>query len=238
MRARSWIGVLFALVILSMTYECDAQQDPSFFVVNRSSRQIFRIHVYPASTMDLGRDWLGDAVLMPGQRFRVEPVRDGTCVFNVRIVYEDGQYEERGRVNLCAINELAFDGGFGARASSPTAVPSAPVLSQERQAEIDRSRRAPPAATVVAPARAPPNADFDVVNRSSQLIVEVFVTRNAMASWGEDRLPGTIRPGDRFHVQLPRDGVCEYDVRVVYQDRTSAERRRQNLCSISEMVFR
>jgi hypothetical protein len=81
------------------------------------------------------------------------------------------------------------------------------------------------------------NADFDVVNRSSQTIQEVYVAPSPAHQWGTDRLPGTIAPGARYKVVMPRDGRCQYDVRVVYQDRTSEERRSQNLCGLSELAF-
>jgi hypothetical protein len=50
-------------------------------------------------------------------------------------------------------------------------------------------------------------------------------------------MPGVLKPGDRFAVRLPREGQCQYDVRVVYADRTTEERRGQDLCKVSEMPF-
>jgi len=92
-------------------------------------------------------------------------------------------------------------------------------------------------ATTAVPSSGSSNADFDVVNRSSKVIINVFVSPQESDKWGTDRLPGTIAPGARFSVKMPRDGRCQYDVRVVYADKTSEDRRRQNLCATSELAF-
>jgi hypothetical protein len=38
-------------------------------------------------------------------------------------------------------------------------------------------------------------------------------------------------------VPLPRDGTCLYDIRVVYDTNTAAEKRRVNTCELTEVVF-
>lgn len=81
------------------------------------------------------------------------------------------------------------------------------------------------------------NADFEVVNRSSQTITNVYVAPAPASQWGSDRLPGTITPGSRYKVVMPRDGRCQYDVRVVFQDRSAEEKRGQNLCATTELAF-
>jgi hypothetical protein len=119
--------------------------------------------------------------------------------------------EQKSQQNLCETSELAFTGAGRSGVKTATSTHTTNTAS---------------------------DADFDLVNRSSQSIIQVFVTPQASNSWGNDRLPGTLAPGARFKVTLPRDGICNYDVRVVYQDRTSAERLRQNLCTLSELIFR
>ena len=172
--------------------------DPTIHVVNRSSTSIRYLYVVPSNTGSWGRDWLGSGVLGAGQRFRVAPPRDGTCEFDVRVVYSNEQSEERRRQNFCTVNEIAFSGA------------------------------AQPAAS---------NADFDVVNKSSQTIMNVYVAPARTGRWGADRLPGTISAGNRYKIRMPRDGQCRYDVRVVYQDRSTEEKSGQNLCAISELAF-
>jgi serine protease Do len=188
--------LLAAVMFLAPARDAAAQPDPTFHVVNRSSQAVRNIYVSTVDASQWGRDWLGSATLAPGQRFRIAPPRDGNCVYDVRVVYANGQSEERRRQNLCQTSEIAFSGPGGASV-----------------------------------------ADFDVVNRSSQAVIQVFVSPAQSDKWGEDRLPGTIAPGARFTVRLPRDGQCQYDVRVVYADKSTDDRRRQNLCATSELAF-
>lgn len=112
-RAWSRPGRLAALVLALLPFGgavTTAQSDPSIFVVNKASLTIRYIYVSPGNTTDWGRDWLGNKVLAPGQRFRVAPPRGGQCMFDVRVVYSNNQSEERRQQNLCTIQELTFTG--------------------------------------------------------------------------------------------------------------------------------
>lgn len=93
--------------------------------------------------------------------------------------------------------------------------------------------------TAGAPAAPAPeaNADFEVVNRSGKIIGYLYVSPVKADNWGDDVLPGTISPGGRFMVRVPRNAECQYDVRVVYDDLAEEERRGQNLCRLAEIVF-
>jgi hypothetical protein len=176
--------------------------NPAFYVVNQGSAPIHNIYVTSVNVSGWGGDVLGDSVLQPGQRHRVNPPR-GECVFDVRVVWKGGRAEERRRQDLCRVTEIAFAGpGSGA----PTTQGSS-------------------------------NPDFFVVNNSQKTIQHIFVSTVQADKWGEDRMPGVLKPGDRFAVRLPREGQCQYDVRVVYADRTTEERRGQDLCKVSEMPF-
>ena len=79
------------------------------------------------------------------------------------------------------------------------------------------------------------NPDFDVVNRSRQIIYYLHVSPVSQDNWGDDRLPGTI--GSRFKVVLPRNNECRYDVRVVFEDGAEEVKLDQNVCSLSELAF-
>jgi S1-C subfamily serine protease len=81
------------------------------------------------------------------------------------------------------------------------------------------------------------NPDFELVNNSSKSIRELYVSPVQSDAWGEDRLPLILPPGGRHPVRLSRDGTCQYDVRVVYMDDSKEERRRQDLCRVTEMAF-
>jgi len=81
-------------------------------------------------------------------------------------------------------------------------------------------------------------ADFYVVNRSGQNISQLFVSPVEDRNWGRERLGRAVLPsGRRYLVRLPRDGRCEYDIRVVYENGRAEERRRQDLCGIEQLTF-
>ncbi|WP_431280869.1 hypothetical protein ACQW02_15785 [Humitalea sp. 24SJ18S-53] len=102
---------------------------------------------------------------------------------------------------------------------------------------------APPVPATPAPApqvQAPPGTgdpSFNLVNRSRNVINEVYASLSTEDAWGPDRLgASTVPAGGTFPIRLPQ-GACEYDLRVVYQGRPAEERRRVNLCTVSEVVF-
>jgi hypothetical protein len=196
-------GVLVTLSLAGAT-PGSAQPNPDFWVSNTSGKQINEIYVSPSTETNWGSDWLREHVLPTGHRFAIRPRRDGTCVFDIRVVFADGSAEERRRVNVCNVNEVAFTAaGAAGRAAPGTAI-----------------------------------ADFRLVNRSGRTIQQLFVSAATDQNWGADRLGQNVLPSGRaFTVRLPRDGTCVYDIRVVYDDNTAAEKRRVNTCEVSEVVF-
>lgn len=83
-----------------------AAANPSFNLVNNGSRAVQQVFASPSTDQNWGPDRLGADVVPPGQVF---PVRlpAGECIYDIRIVYADGQAQERRRVNLCEITNLA-----------------------------------------------------------------------------------------------------------------------------------
>ncbi len=83
-----------------------------------------------------------------------------------------------------------------------------------------------------------PNPSFYLVNRSAATISNVFATPAGMPNWGSDRLIGhAIPPGQNAAIRLPADGNCIYDVRVVYANGRSDERRGLNACDVDNISF-
>ena len=95
------------------------------------------------------------------------------------------------------------------------------------------------AASVAGPAGAQaPNPSFNIVNRASGTINQVFATSAGMTSWGRNRIGDRpIVPGQTAPVRLPADGNCVYDIRVVYASGQSDERRGLNTCNVDNVVF-
>lgn len=107
-------GLVLAAAAVLAPAAVDAQPNPDFWVVNRSTIRIDRLYVSPVDRDEWGHDWLGDHVLAPGERFPVRPPRDGRCLYDIRVVYADGSAEERRRVNICAVAEVSFSRGSAA----------------------------------------------------------------------------------------------------------------------------
>ena len=76
---------------------------------------------------------------------------------------------------------------------------------------------------------------FRVVNRSKAELNEVYVSPSGDDDWGRDRLgDDTVAAGATRVIRMPR-GDCTYDVRVVFADGEAVERRRLDLCKITDL---
>jgi len=82
------------------------------------------------------------------------------------------------------------------------------------------------------------NPSFNLVNRTSQVIEELYASPSAAQDWGSDRLGRTtVAPGRSVPVRLPQ-GDCQYDIRVVIQGGTVREERRVDACALTDYVVR
>ena len=78
-------------------------------------------------------------------------------------------------------------------------------------------------------------ADFRVLNQTQVVITSIEVSRPEETSWGANRLgTATLAPGARFLVELPKDGKCNYDLRVKFRGGTEYEKRNLDTCKLSE----
>ena len=81
------------------------------------------------------------------------------------------------------------------------------------------------------------NPDFQLQNRGRVTINEVYVSSSATNNWGRDRLgTNVLEPGRNANIVLPA-GQCVNDIRVVYANGQSAEKRQINTCNLTEVVF-
>jgi hypothetical protein len=79
---------------------------------------------------------------------------------------------------------------------------------------------------------------FRFRNSTGMVVRELYVSLSTDNNWGSDRLgQGVLAPGQNVWVGLPGAG-CQVDIRVVYEDGRSAERRRMETCSIAEINWR
>jgi len=82
------------------------------------------------------------------------------------------------------------------------------------------------------------NPSFNLVNRTGQIIEELYASPTAAQDWGSDRLgTNTVAPGRSVPIRLPQ-GDCQYDIRVVIQGGKVREQRRVDACALTDYVVR
>ena len=191
-----------------------AQSNPSFNVANRASSAITELYASPAGVTNWGRNRLVGVAVPPGQRYAIRLPADGSCVYDVRVVYTGGEAEERRGVNTCNLDDLPFSAAGGA--TRPPRPDARGGTRANRQPETD-------------------DPSFRLVNTGRSDISEVYATPVGDDEWGADRLGDDIvSPGATRVIRLPA-GQCAWDVRIVYATGKATEKRRVNLCSITDL---
>ena len=82
---------------------------------------------------------------------------------------------------------------------------------------------------------------INIVNRLGVTIREFYMTDVDTRGWGDDRLgQEVVEPGDSLRVvPTPRQrarGYCQFDMKVVFANDRTVERRGVNLCSTTNLV--
>lgn len=111
--------------------------NPSFNLLNRSQTAINEIFATPKGRTTWGRDRLGDRFLPPGGSFPVRLPADGSCAYDIRVVYEGGRAEERRDIDTCTVDSVTFPRGTAGatRTQAPAADdPSFRLVNRGRQA--------------------------------------------------------------------------------------------------------
>lgn len=76
---------------------------------------------------------------------------------------------------------------------------------------------------------------FVLVNRSRSRVSELYLSLTDEESWGDDRLgDDTVPAGATKVIRLPR-GQCVWDLRVVFANGEANEKRRLNLCQLTQL---
>lgn len=209
---RRHVLALFAL-LAGLVATGSAQAQNRFWLINNTGQTIERAYVSSSRVSNWGPDILGTTVLPYQERVWVVP-SFGDCILDIRVTFQGGGESSRMQVNACQISQVVFGGGGGGRGAG--------------------------AGAQIAPSRpASMNPSFNFVNGGDITIRELYVSLATDSDWGGDRL-GTrvIGPGQRISVSLPAGVTCEVDIRVVYNDGRSSERRRQDTCNINTFVWR
>ena len=213
----------FALVLLlagsaAAHAQAPAAPNPSFSLSNGGRQAINELYATPAGVDRWGQDRLAQNSLAPGQSFPVRLPADGNCIYDIRVVYADGKPEEKRRVNTCQADSVVFPGGrivTGQGSAPSNGGNPAPSGNGRTQATDDPS--------------------FRLLNRGRSAVNEVYVSASGDDSWGQDRLgDDTMAVGGTRVIRMPQ-GQCQYDVRVVFANGEAVEKRRLNLCTITDL---
>lgn len=192
--------------------------DPSFNLVNRSTRTIYEAYASPSSDSNWGQDRLGTNVVPAGRSFVIR-LPQGECLYDVRVVYDrqGGPAEERRNLNLCNLTDLTFDGSQARQGGQQP---------QQAQPQPQQPRSGGPTG----------NPSFNLVNQGRTAVMQVFASLTTDQNWGPDRLGAdTVAPGAVYAIRLP-EGPCMYDIRFVYESGQPQERRNVNLCEITNLT--
>ena len=196
---------LFLLALLSTPALAQDAANPSFNLVNRGNQVITEVYATPSSTDRWGGDRLARFNLPPGRTFPVRLPANGSCLYDIRVVYAGRAPEEVRRVDVCRVDSVAFP---GARSGPGPATRNAATTN---------------------------DPSFRLVNRGRQEVNQVYASPTGDDDWGADRLgDDTLGAGSTRVVRLPT-GQCTWDVRVVFADGASLERRKVDLCAITDL---
>jgi hypothetical protein len=103
--AAALLGALPALLPSLAT----AQGRQDFALVNRTGYQIDEVYIGPTSSTNWGRDILGSNVLGNNQVFNVRfGAATSECLWDIKVVYNDGDTSEFRRVNLCQVSKVTM----------------------------------------------------------------------------------------------------------------------------------
>lgn len=186
-------------------------QDGSFNLQNRSGRAIERLYASPRDTREWGENRLERPGLAEGATTAVRMPPDGGCRIDIRLIYADGLTEEKRDINTCLDRDVVIG-----------------TPSRTGTLEVGKGGR-----TAVRGG----DPSFVLVNNGSRPIREFFASLTTDDDWGEDRLGrSSIEAGGRLRIRLP-EGPCNYDLRVVWSNGRSEERRDINLCEARELNF-
>lgn len=92
------------------------------------------------------------------------------------------------------------------------------------------------------PSAAPQNRklDFKLVNKSTYVIVELYVSPTNDDEWGEDVLGADVLPNnDSVDIEFSRsETTCNWDLKIVDEDEDEVTWTKLNLCTANEITLR
>lgn len=95
------------------------------------------------------------------------------------------------------------------------------------------------AAGLAAPALAQGKQDFTLVNRTGYTLDQVFVAPSDSDDWGDDVMGrDVLAAGEAVDISFSRrERTCKWDLKVVYDDQSSAEWEGFDLCATHKIII-
>ena len=199
------LAVAGALLGLGAVAAPARAQNPSFNLINRAPVPIRELFFTPAGDPNWGRNRLQGRSIPAGASFAARRRLDGNCIFDIRVVFQDGRTEDRRDINTCQIEDIAF--GVGG------------AVAGARKAADD------PSFKLVNRGAAPINELFVVP--AGQGRGEGWGQNRLAGGPLQGRTDQVIRAGER--------GQCSYDLKVVLASGKSMEKHGTDLCRITEL---
>lgn len=107
MRRRLVLASIVALAAAAAGGQASAQSQQDFRLINRTGQQINELYVSPSANDRWGRDILGDEVMPSGTSRNITfPRTTEACLFDLKVVYADGEAGEVREVNLCEVSNV------------------------------------------------------------------------------------------------------------------------------------
>lgn len=222
-RLRSWrvrlaaCGVLLGLALaqlLPAAAQTFPPVAPQVTIVNRYVSPIIAVFATPVADQNWGYDKLA-GIILTNQRWLFRG--DGTrgCNWDIFVIFQNDQVEEKRNQNLCQVGQIEFGG-------------------QSARARNDRDPSPPTAQTQPQPDRA---VDVMIVNQGPATMVGLFTQSPGASGWGSDHLgTGTLRPQGRFHLRMQAAQGCRWNIRLVFAGGHVDERAGIDLCAMTELL--
>ena len=191
--------------------------------MNHTGQVVRELFVTPAGNANWGQNRLDGRAgrpssLAPNAGFTVRRPVETNCIFDIKVVLADGKAEERKGLNTCALEEVMIGtatapaaGAAGGKASAGTAGNAAT-------------------------GKAADDPSFKLFNRAAVAINEFYAVPAGITDWGANRLDKSPLPPDQNRaIAMTHDGNCIFDLRVVFADKRAREKKRTNLCRMTEL---
>ena len=100
-------GALLALAML--TPVAASAQEQNFTLHNKTGYVISEVYVSAHSTNDWEEDVMGRDVLANGETVEISfPRAESACMFDLKVVYDDGETAEWDNFNLCEVSTIGL----------------------------------------------------------------------------------------------------------------------------------